>query len=61
MTAVRMASIYSHPSYSGSLEMKHYERGWSEVLVESTLFGVRDKVQMALDMLREFEHVSEND
>lgn len=35
--------------------MKHYERGWSEVLVESTLFGVRDKVQMALDMLREFE------
>jgi len=35
--------------------VKHYERGWSEVLVESTLFGVRDKVQMALDMLREFE------
>jgi len=25
------------------------------VLVENTLFGVRDKVQMALDMLREFE------
>lgn len=32
-----------------------YSIGGGGVLVENTLFGVRDKVQMALDMLREFE------
>ena len=40
--------------------VKHYERGWSEVLVESTLFGVRDKVKDALDMLHEFEPEERN-